>query len=99
MPLLGSTQAQILTGDAAAAQDAEAIAQANVERERFSADTLKQMGARIELAKDEKELKKIGAEITPALKAKMLTEDVASLREKYLARLGELTLPADKEAA
>jgi hypothetical protein len=99
LPLLGSTQAQMLTGDAAAAQDAEAIAQANVERERFSASTLKEMGARIELAKDEKELKKVGAEITPSLKAKMLTEDVASLREKYLARLGELTLPADKEAA
>jgi hypothetical protein len=90
LPLLGSeTQAQMLTGDAAAAVDAEAAIQAEAERATFSAETLKEMGARIDLAKTEKELKGIGSELTSALKSKMLVEDVGALREKYLAKQTE----------
>jgi len=94
LPLLGVTQAQMVTGDAAAMVDAETLAQQNAEREAFSAAKLKEMSARIDLAADEKALKIIGKEITPELKSQMLVEDVTSLREKYLARSGELTRAA-----
>jgi hypothetical protein len=98
LPLLGGTQAKMLTGDAAARVDAEAIAQANAEREVFSAAKLKEMCARLDLAPDAGELKKIGAEITPELKSRMLVEDVATLREKYLERATQLEQQASASA-
>jgi hypothetical protein len=86
LPLLGETQAQILSGDEAAMQDAEALAKANAELEAKSASHLREFSARVDLAKSADELKKIGKEITPAIKAQMLPADVATLREKYQTR-------------
>jgi hypothetical protein len=50
------------------------------------------------------ELKAIGKEITPKLKAQMLPADVAAMREKYLACEQEVTngkqqRPAERETA
>lgn len=91
LPLLGATQATMATGDAAAVIDAETLAEQNAARETFSAEKLREMTARINLAADEKALKAIGKEITPELKSQMLVEDVATLREAYLERAAEFT--------
>ena len=84
--LLGSVQAQIATGDESAAKDAEALADQEKAREAGSSDRLRDFKARIDLAKDTKALKAIGAEITPAVKSQMLPAHVAELREHYQHR-------------
>lgn len=84
--LLGDTQAQMQTGDESAAVDAEALARQDREREERSAAHLRNISARIDLAATHADLKAIGKEITPQLKAQMLPADVASLRDKYIDR-------------
>ena len=86
MGLLGETQAQVQTEDAAAAVDADALAVADKERESMSAALLLQFSSKIGLAEDAKALKAVGGEITKELKAKMLPQDVATLRERYQER-------------
>ena len=86
MGLLGETQAQVQTEDAAAAVDADALAVADNERESMSAALLLQFSSKIGLAADAKSLKAVGGEITKELKAKMLPQDVATLRERYQER-------------
>lgn len=93
--LLGSTQAHIATADETAAKDAENISDQDREREANSATLLEDLSARITLAKEPAELKALGKEITPALKAQMLPADVAKLREKYQEK--EKTFPAEKK--
>ncbi len=94
MNLLGGEQAKIDSLDETASKDAEAIAQQDAERVSKSRDIYKGMMARITLAMDQKQLKAIGAEITPKLKAEMMPDDVASLRQIYLEREKELTAAA-----
>lgn len=84
--LLGGTQAHMASADESSAYDMEAIAQAEKAREEESATLLKQYRARIDLATTKKDLKSIGAEITPKLKSRMLPGDVSALREYYLDR-------------
>ena len=86
LSLLGETQAQMPTGDEAASEDAETLSRQEKEREAQSADLLRQLSAKIDLAPDAAALKAIGKEITPQLKARMLPADVATLREKYQVR-------------
>lgn len=90
LPLLGATQAKIDTTDETAAQDAEKLAEQERDRTRTSAAHLKDFSARITLAKVEKELKAVGKEITPQMKAQMVPADVAALREAYQRREAEL---------
>lgn len=52
--------------------------------------TVKDFQARIQLCKTIADLKAIGNELTPKVRAKMEPDDVASLREKYLEREKEL---------
>ena len=84
--LLGDKQAKMPTDDEAASVDAEALSKQEKERETQSANLLRELSAKIDLAADHAALKGIGKEITPALKAKMLPQDVAALREKYQTR-------------
>ena len=86
MGLLGETQAQVQTEDAAAAIDADGLAVADKERESTSAALLLQFSSKIGLSTDAKSLKAVGGEITKELKAKMLPQDVATLRERYQER-------------
>jgi len=90
LPLLGASQAQIESLDAAAAKDAEALAIAEAERIKRSSELLKEWTAKISLAANRAALKDIGNQLTPQLKANMTTADVATLREAYLARSNEL---------
>ena len=84
--LLGDKQAKMPTDDEAAAVDSEQLAKQEKEREAQSAEHLRELSARIDLAKSADELKGIGKKITPQLKAQMLPADVATLREKYQTR-------------
>lgn len=94
--LLGDTQAKIETSDESAATDAEAIARQEQEREKDSAGLLREYSAKIDLCKTAAELKAIGKQITPQLKARMMPADVAELRDKYQAREQEVkNAPAD----
>ena len=52
----------------------------------MSAALLLQFSSKIGLAEDAKALKAVGGEITKELKAKMLPQDVATLRERYQER-------------
>lgn len=83
MGLLGGTQARIATEDEAAAVDAEAMEQAERSKAHTSANRLREMSAKIDLATTLDALKAVGKEITPKLKAQMLPADVAALRTKY----------------
>jgi hypothetical protein len=84
--LLGGTQAQIATEDEASTVDAEVLERQERERASESADVLRRMSARIDLAPTVEDLKAIGKEITPKLKASMLPADVVRLRAKYAER-------------
>jgi hypothetical protein len=86
MGLLGDTQAQVQTEDAAASMDADAIAIADKARETDSAALLLQFSSKLGLATDAKSLKAVGGEITKELKARMLPADVSTLRERYQER-------------
>lgn len=90
LPLLGETQARIETADEAAMQDAEQLANAERERTASSTNHLRTFSARIALATTEKDLKAIGKEITPQVKAQMIPADVASLRDTYQRREVEI---------
>jgi hypothetical protein len=97
--LLGGEQAHIPTTDETATQDAEKIAEQDRERSQVSQATFKDFEARITLCKTIAELKAIGNELTPKVKAKMGPDDVSTLREKYLEREKELTTNAQTTAA
>ena len=97
--LLGGEQAHIPTTDETATQDAEKIAEQDRERSQVSQATFKDFEARITLCKTTAELKVIGNELTPKVKAKMGPDDVSVLREKYLEREKELTAIAQTTAA
>ncbi len=83
LPLLGSIQAHMQTSDESAAIDAEQLSKQEKEREIKSGEILREFSAKIDLAKDAKELKEIGKQITPQVKSEMLPADVSTLREKY----------------
>jgi hypothetical protein len=88
--LLGGTQAQVQSDDDAAAMDSEALARADRDRLANSRHTRRQFEARFELAKTHDALKAIGKEITPAVKKPMLPDDVAGLKDSYLAHESRL---------
>lgn len=88
--LLGQTQASMMTPDAAAAIDGEALEEAEKRRVQSSAETLRRMSAEIELAQDIEALKSIAKRITKELKSTMTPPDVAALRTKYQSRDDEL---------
>ncbi len=90
LSLLGGEQAQIASMEETAGKDAEAIAQHDMEREAQSKDLYRSFVARLTLVQTVADLKGIGKEITPQLKAMMLPDDVANLREQYLMREKEL---------
>jgi hypothetical protein len=88
--LLGVTQAQMKSGDETASEDAEAIERGERDFAAGSERLLRQYTAKIDLVESAAALKRIGDEMTPALKAKMLPADLASVRERYLRRMKEL---------
>ena len=88
--LLSGTQAHMATEDETAAVDAAALEEQNRKRAAESADILRKVSAQIDLAETADALLAVGKTITPKLKAQMVSEDVAKLRDKYTARDAEL---------
>lgn len=97
--LLGATQAHINTSDETAVQDAEAIAEQDRQREAGSAAMLEELSAKIMLCKSTDDLKAVGKQITPQLKAQMLPPDVSKLREKYQEKEAALSGVARRDPA
>jgi hypothetical protein len=90
LPLLGTVQAQMASESETAAQDAEILVEQEKGKLEASAKILEKMTARMVCCETLDQLKAIGKEITPALKATMTTEHVAKLREEYLKVEGNL---------
>lgn len=86
MGLLGDTQGLVEDEDTVAAKDAEHLSEAESKRERQSAKLRDEYKARFTLAETPADLKKISAEITPAVKKKMTTSDVEDVRTAFLVR-------------
>lgn len=97
--LLSGTQAQIATEDETASLDGERIAEEDRKRTDTSAALLRTWAAKMDLATSAAELKDIGKQLTPQLKAQMLPTDVSALREKYQERETSITNTTQKEAA
>lgn len=92
LSLLGSSQAPVPTIDMTAAIDADHLAQQESDKAHSSQTILEDFIARITLCKKIDELLTIGKEITPQLKAQLLTEDISTLRQKYLEREKTLSI-------
>lgn len=95
--LLGGSQAKIASDDETAAKDAEALAEEERKKAQQSTALLEEWSAKILLARSDKELKAVGKNITPQLKAQMLPSDVATLRDKYLEREQTIKLRSDDD--
>ena len=95
--LLGSEQAKMATSEETASQDAEALSEADQQRETEGTELFKSFDARITLAANASSLKAIGAELTPKVKAKLGPDNVSNLRQKYLEREKELFNAPTKE--
>lgn len=99
LSLLGDTQAKIASEDETAAVDGERIAEEERNREKQSAELLRQWSAKIALAETAEDLKGIGKQITPQLKAKMLPQHVAELRDQYQQREEQVKRAPPQESA
>lgn len=66
------------------------LAEEERKRTEESAELLRTWSATIALAKTAEDLKELGKQITPQLKAQMLPAHVAELREKYQEREGQI---------
>lgn len=97
--LLGATQAHMPTSAESASVDAERLTEEDRAREAKSQELLKQWTAKISLAATTADLKELGKQITPQLKAQMLPAHVADLRESYQTRESELKASAPEPAA
>lgn len=97
--LLSGTQAQIAPEDETASVDGERIAEDDRRRTETSAELLRTWAAKMDLASSAAELKDIGKQLTPQLKAQMLPTDVSALREKYQEREASIQNTTHKEAA
>lgn len=83
LEVLGGLHGHTETSEEAALKDQEAQLQEKREKAEFSANTRKELEAKMSLAKSPDELTAISKEITPALKKKMNTKDVAAVRDSY----------------
>ncbi len=81
--LLGDRQAHIEESDETAQRDATALSEKEEAKERKGAEILQKFSARIVLCENFEALKEVGAEITPEIKKRMTTNQVAELRAKY----------------
>lgn len=88
--LLGGTQAQVQTEDAAAVIDAENLRKAEQEKAARSFELRKQFLARFDLVKGPAEADVIAKELTPELKQEMLPQHVADLRQRWKEVTGQV---------
>uniref|UniRef100_A0A6M3LFY1 Putative ATPase domain containing protein n=1 Tax=viral metagenome TaxID=1070528 RepID=A0A6M3LFY1_9ZZZZ len=87
---LGGTQAVIKSDDETSQEDAVSLMEGQKAKESESYNILGKFQARFSLCEDFKQLNDLNNEITPELKKKMTTADVADLKEAYLTKAREL---------
>jgi hypothetical protein len=88
--LLGPTQAALPSDDEVGIQDAEALARQEVEEAQRSAELAAQFTNRFALAGTVAELQRVGSELTSAVKATLVSKDLARVRSAYGQRLAKL---------
>lgn len=84
IPYLGKQQAKIESEDDAGARDAVVLAEEEKQKVDTSAETVREMLARISLSKSAADLDIINKAMTPEVKKAMTTADVAAVRESWL---------------
>jgi hypothetical protein len=88
--LLGPTQVALPSDEEVGIQDAEALARQQAEQSLRSADLATQYTSRFAQAETLVELQRLAGELTPAVKATLLTKDLSRVRSAYASRLGNL---------
>lgn len=83
IPLLGGTQAKVLTDEETAAVDGEAIADADAAKQKFSSESLRKFKARLELCDTQSDVDKLANEISADVKKKMVASHVTELRDLF----------------
>ncbi len=84
LPLLSGTQAQIENEDVVGQRDAERLTDQERNREIVSANTAKNLKAKIALCIDGDQLATLGKEMTPEIKKQMNPSDLADVRQAFL---------------
>jgi AAA domain len=97
--LLGGSQAQIKSDAEVANADAEAIERDEHNFAANSAELMRTFCARIDLVTSAAALKVIGDGITPKIKAKMLPDHLAVVRQKYLGKKDFPSTDVDEDMA
>jgi hypothetical protein len=95
--LLGTTQAAPPTDDEVGQRDAESLARQDTEREERSVELAAEYVARFGQADAVGALERVGKELTPQVKGRLATRDLAGVRKAYAVRLGQLK--AEDQAA
>ena len=88
--LLGGTQAWLPSDEEVGWRDAEALARAEAERERQSADIAGQWTEQFRSAASASQLQTLAQELTAPIKARLTASDLERVRRAYGARQSEL---------
>jgi hypothetical protein len=88
--LLGTTQAAPPTDHEVSIQDAEALARQEREHVQRSADLAGKYTTQMTQAGTVADLQRVAADLTPAVKTRLISEDLARVRGVYADRLGKL---------
>jgi hypothetical protein len=88
--LLGSTQAPVPCDDEVAMRDADALERQEEERLRRSAEVAGEYATRIAAASNAEELRRVGQQLTPDVKSRLVLNDLERVRHLYGKRLASL---------
>lgn len=88
--LLGGTPVELPTEEEVSVRDAEALARAESDRRRRSAELASRTIERFGSAASSQELGKLGQELTATVKAQLLPADLERVRQAYGRRHGQL---------
>jgi hypothetical protein len=88
--LLGSTQTPVPCDDEVAMRDADALERQEEERLRRSAEVATEYATRIAAASTAEELRRVGQQLTPDVKSRLILNDLDRVRHLYGKRLASL---------
>ena len=89
LPLLGGKQADMQSIDETSQEDAEKIAEMDLQKEAKSNELYEWFSPRFKIANSLEAIESIAKEITKEVKAQMLTSDTTKLKEEYLAAVAK----------
>src|SRR5262245_47960869 len=90
LPLLAAAQVAAPSEDEVGMQDAEALAKEEAERVRRSAELAEEYIGRFGDADGPEALQRLGRELTPAVKARLVPGDLTRVRRAFTVRLAQL---------